>query len=125
VYGPNTSPNSGVPQLRIGNAINTPVLAVKRSNSVNGQVLQPPNLSRLVFSPMVFESPNIVRSVDPDVDFTELFLAGDVIEVTRAAVTAGVYQYVAPLDSVGAASEGFMEDSVGYLTLEGDQSENW
>lgn len=125
VYGPNTSPNSGVPQLRIGNAINTRVLAVKRSNSVNGQVLQPPNLSRLVFSPMVFESPNIVRSTNPDVDFTELFLTGDVIEVTRAAVTAGVYQYVAPLDSVGAASEGFMEDSVGYLTLEGDQSENW
>ncbi|MGO1254235.1 MAG: host specificity factor TipJ family phage tail protein [Alcaligenes aquatilis] len=125
VYGPNTSPNGGVPQLRIGNAINTPVLAVKRSNSVNGQVLQPPNSSRLVFSPMVFESPNIVRSTNPDVDFTELFLTGDVIEVTRAAVTAGVYQYVAPLDSVGAASEGFMEDSVGYLTLEGDQSENW
>lgn len=125
VYGPNTSPNGGAPQLRIGNAINTPVLAVKRSNSVNGQVLQPPNSSRLVFSPMVFESPNIVRSTNPDVDFTELFLTGDVIEVTRAAVTAGVYQYVAPLDSVGAASEGFMEDSVGYLTLEGDQSENW
>lgn len=122
VYGPNTSPNSGVPQLRIGNAINTPVLAVKRSNSVNGQVLQPPNLSRLVFSPMVFESPNIVRSVDPDVDFTELFLAGDGIEISGAKVTAGTYQYAAPLDSSGASNTN---TSVGYLTLEGDQSANW
>ncbi|HBJ68333.1 host specificity factor TipJ family phage tail protein [Alcaligenes phenolicus] len=122
VYGPNTSPNSGVPQLRIGNAINTPVLAVKRSNSVNGQVLQPPNLSRLVFSPMVFESPNIVRSVDPDVDFTELFLAGDGIEISGAKVTAGTYQYAAPLDSSGVSNTN---TSVGYLTLEGDQSANW
>ncbi|ARP53686.1 hypothetical protein ALFP_1799 [Alcaligenes faecalis] len=122
VYGPNTSPNSGAPQLRIGNAINTPVLAVKRSNSVNGQVLQPPNLSRLVFSPMVFESPNIVRSVDPDVDFTELFLAGDGIEISGAKVTAGTYQYAAPLDSSGVSNTN---TSVGYLTLEGDQSANW
>lgn len=122
VYGPNTSPNSGAPQLRIGNAINTPVLAVKRSNSVNGQVLQPPNSSRLVFSPMVFESPNIVRSVDPDVDFTELFLAGDGIEISGAKVTAGTYQYAAPLDSSGVSNTN---TSVGYLTLEGDQSANW
>lgn len=122
VYGPNTSPNSGAPQLRIGNAINTPVLAVKRSNSVNGQVLQPPNLSRLVFSPMVFESPNVVRSVDPDVDFTELFLAGDGIEISGAKVTAGTYQYAAPLDSSGVSNTN---TSVGYLTLEGDQSGNW
>ncbi len=122
VYGPNTSPNSGAPQLRLGNAINTPVLAVKRSNSVNGQVLQPPNSSRLVFSPMVFESPNIVRSTNPDVDFTELFLAGDGIAISGAKATDGVYQYAAPVDSSGISNT---DNLVGYLALEGDQSANW
>lgn len=122
VYGPNTSPNSGAPQLRIGNAINTPVLAVKRSNSVNGQVLQPPNSSRLVFTPMVFESPNIIRSANSDVDFTELFLAGDGIEVTGAKATAGVYQYIAPPGSAGISNSNY---ETGYLTLDGDQSEHW
>lgn len=37
IYAPFTSPNSGhAPQLRIGSAINTPVLNVVRSNAVNG-----------------------------------------------------------------------------------------
>ncbi len=122
VYGPNTSPNSGAPQLRLGNAINTPVLAVKRSNSVNGQVLQPPNSSRLVFSPMEFESPNIIRSANADVDFTELFLAGDGIEVTGAKATAGVYQYIAPPGSAGISNS---DSSSGLLSLQGDQSGDW
>jgi hypothetical protein len=42
VYRPYTSPNSGdEPQLRIGNAINTPVLMTQASGAVNGQTLQP------------------------------------------------------------------------------------
>lgn len=125
VYGPYTSPNGGQPQQVIGNQINVPVLMTKRENAVNGQVLQPPNASRLVLSPMVFESPNLIRSVDSGVDFAEQFLAGDVIEVKGASVSAGIYQYVAPPDSAGASSTGFMENSVGYLTLKGDLSEHW
>lgn len=44
VYGPNTSPNSGdSPQLRIGNAIKTPIINIQGINSVNGQTLLAPN----------------------------------------------------------------------------------
>lgn len=41
VYGPGTSPNSGVAQLTVGSAINKPVLSTKRTTSVNGQVMEP------------------------------------------------------------------------------------
>ncbi|TGV10781.1 hypothetical protein E4695_02240 [Alcaligenaceae bacterium 429] len=98
VYGPNTSPNSGAPQLRIGNAINTPVLSVKRTSSVNGQTLLAPNWARLVHSPMVFEYPNIIRSDDPSTDFSELFVSGDVIAVSGASVSQGLFTYSHPID---------------------------
>lgn len=42
-YNPFTSPNSGTPFLEIGDAIADPVLMVKRSNNVTGQVLKARN----------------------------------------------------------------------------------
>lgn len=41
VYGPNTSPNSGSPQMTIGAPITDELLMAKRSNAVNGQTLEP------------------------------------------------------------------------------------
>ncbi len=122
VYGPYTSPNGGQPQQVIGNQINVPVLMTRRENGVNGQVLQPPNASRLVFSPMVFEAPNIIRTKDSGVDLTELFLAGDALTVSGAAALNGTFQYVAPLDSSGISNSNISE---GTLTLDGGQSEDW
>ena len=40
IYPPETSPNSGTPQLTIGSAINEPVLKSVRSNAANGQTLK-------------------------------------------------------------------------------------
>lgn len=40
IYGPNTSPNSGTPQLEIGGTIDSPVVKILRLNEVDGQVLQ-------------------------------------------------------------------------------------
>ena len=122
VYRPFTSPNGGQPQLIIGNEIHTPVLMARRENGVNGQVLQPPNASRLVLSPVVFEAPNIIRAMDSGVDLTELFLAGDALTVSGAAALNGTYQYSAPVDSSGIFNN---DNSFGYLTLQGDQSANW
>lgn len=47
VYAPFTSPNSGVPQLQIGDPIIDPVLTVSRSSSVDGIVLKPMNQLQL------------------------------------------------------------------------------
>lgn len=124
-YGPNTSPNSGAPQLTIGNAINVPVMLTKRANAVNGQILQPPNYASLAYAAMRFESPNLIRSMDSEIDFTELFIAGDVVTVSGAAVSAGTYQYVAPTDSVTAGNGYGLTTSEGKLILSGDQSSHW
>lgn len=85
VYGPNTSPNSGhAPQLRLGTAINTPVRDVSRSNSVNGQVLRPPNDQSIrALNNIYFQTPNLIRT--SAFDFTDKFAAGDTLYVSGAA----------------------------------------
>lgn len=84
VYAPNTSPNSGhAPQLRIGQAINTPLLDVVRSNAVNGQVLRAPNEMNIVgVNNIYFASPNEILT--SAFDFTDKFAAGDSLTVTGA-----------------------------------------
>lgn len=85
VYGPHTSPNSGAPQMRVGDAIALPLVAAKRINAVNGQTLAPQDAGRIVRSGMVFSSPNVVTSQDPELDFNEYFIPGDVIQITGAS----------------------------------------
>lgn len=43
IYGPNTSPNSGSPQLSVGASITEGLWRADRNKSVNGQVLKAPN----------------------------------------------------------------------------------
>lgn len=84
VYGPDTSPNSGLPYLTIGSAIDEPILSVVRTEAVNGQVLIPPNDD--VFStPMRFQWPNrIIAPGDSGIDFTTLYSVSDVIDVVAS-----------------------------------------
>lgn len=85
VYSPFTSPNSGdEPQLRIGTAINTPVLNVVRSNAVNGQVMRAPNDQFLRGNNNIrFAAPNEIQT--SAFDFTDKFAAGDSLTVSGAA----------------------------------------
>lgn len=95
VYGPNTSPNSAsVPQLRIGSPINEPIITVARSNSVNGQVLRPPNDKSFIGSENVaFASPNVIRLFPgEEYDFTEYFETGDTLNISNASVFSS-YDY--------------------------------
>lgn len=88
IYAPFTSPNSGhTPQLRIGNAIGTPVLNVVRSNAVNGQVLRAPNDQFLRGSNNIrFSTPNEIQlNPSAGLDFTDKFAAGDSLTVSGAA----------------------------------------
>lgn len=43
IYGPNASPNSGMPQLTIGDAIDQGLYITTASNAVDGQTLKAPN----------------------------------------------------------------------------------
>mgnify|MGYP000844798469 CR=1 FL=1 len=94
-YGPYSSPNSSTantPQLTIGQYIRVPVLNTKRNNSVNGQVLRPPNAASFTGSSNVrFRYPNVIELFPGTTDdFTKLFVEGDSIVVTNATMTGGV-----------------------------------
>jgi len=125
VYAPFTSPNSGhAPQLRIGNAINQPVISSKRINSVNGQVLQPQDVGSAIRRGMVFRTPNEVVSQDPELDFTELFIAGEVISIQNAAQTQGTFSY-SPPDGATFRTDSAMRPAWGEVTFAGDHSADW
>lgn len=91
VYEPYTSPNSGdAPQLRIGSPINKRVINSKRAEGVNGQVLRPPNTSSVTgVNNIYFAGPNVIRAFyDADIDFSNLFVNGDILTITNASVAA-------------------------------------
>ncbi|NMK45515.1 host specificity factor TipJ family phage tail protein [Achromobacter sp. Bel] len=125
VYAPFTSPNSGhAPQLRIGNAINQPVISSKRINSVNGQVLQPQDVGSAIRRGMVFRSPNEVVSQDSELDFTELFIAGEVISIQGAAQTQGTYSF-SPPEGATFRTDSAMRPAWGEVTFEGNHAAEW
>jgi len=100
VYGPYTSPNSfdpnapgiGDPELVVGQLLRIPVLNTKRSNSVNGQVLRPPNAMTFVgLGNVRFRTPNLIELPNGSLeDFTKYFVEGDELTITDATMTAGV-----------------------------------
>jgi len=125
VYAPFTSPNSGsAPQVRIGNAINLPVITAKRVNSVNGQVLQPQDVGSVVRRGMVFRSPNEIVSQDSDVDFADLFIPGDSISVQFAAQTDGIFTYAPPLGATFNRGPT-LDPTWGEITFAGDHTADW
>ncbi len=125
VYAPFTSPNSGhAPQLRIGDAINLSVTTAKRANSVNGQTLQPQDYGSVIRRGMVFRSPNEIVSQDAYLDFSELFIPGDVIAVQDAAQTQGTFSY-APADGAEFRVEGSLTPTWGELDFAGDHRADW
>lgn len=83
-YGPNTSPNYGDPQLSIGTPIDDPVLAVSKVESVNGQILRPPNANFIKGNSNIrFVAPDTIQSTG-GVDFTTKFDTDDVLTVGNA-----------------------------------------
>lgn len=93
IYGPGTSPNYGSPQMMIGPAIDIPVQSVYRSNSVNGQVVQP-SMEKLQFGPFFkIAYPNELRYLASDKDMTEYFSAGGTVALTDCNITISSLVY--------------------------------
>lgn len=114
VYSPFTSPNSGhAPQLRIGSAINTPVLNVVRSNAVNGQVLRAPNDQFLRGNNNIrFAAPNEIQT--SEFDFTDKFAAGDTMTIQGAAEYDS---YQTETKTIAAFSAGYFRFAIPSSTL--------
>lgn len=84
VYGPFTSPNSGAPQLTVGDPIAEPVLYTKRTDAVNGQALIPTNSEFLSYPTGInFVAPNTIHRTS-GAAFTDIFAAADTIVVTTS-----------------------------------------
>lgn len=117
VYSPFTSPNSGnEPQLRIGTAINTPVLNVVRSNAVNGQFLRAPNDQFLRGNANIrFSTPNEIQlKPDAGLDFTDKFAAGDSLTVSGAAEYDS---YANETRTIAAYNAGYFRFEISSSTL--------
>lgn len=89
VYGPNTSPNSGSPEVEVGGSFTEPLYATRRLNEVNGQTLKAPNQDQ-VYADMVFtyvdaDTGTIAQTGSPEFDFTDYFEVGDVILIGGGA----------------------------------------
>ncbi|MDR2893562.1 MAG: hypothetical protein LBV80_10895 [Deltaproteobacteria bacterium] len=101
VYKPHARINSDQPYYRVGPAIEGEALLSIRSNSVNGQKLEPANKQNysgkdnLIFRPSgrisLLENENVVpiHEDDGDNSLVERFKAGDVINISGAGVIAG------------------------------------
>lgn len=117
VYQPLTSPNSGDdPQLRIGNAIEEPVLNAVRSNSVNGQVLRSPNDQSFVGENNIrFSNPNEIQ-LDPssELDFTDKFVAGDTLTLSNASEYSS---YTTDYRDIQAFNSGYFRFKISSSAL--------
>lgn len=116
VYAPYTSPNSGgTPQLSIGTAINTPVISVVRSNSVNGQVLRPPNDQSVVGdSDIKFVAPNEIHLNSTELDFTDKFASGDSLTIDNSTIYSS---YVTETRNIVAFNTGYFRFTIPSSTL--------
>jgi len=123
VYGPFTSPNSGAPQLTIGDPINIPVLTAKRVGSVNGQTLLPQDAGRVVRASTRFESPNVVRYLGSSADYADLFVPGDTVVISEAAQTEGIFTYSLGPDEAQFRADG--EPEWGEVVIPGNRTADW
>ena len=98
-FNPFTSPNSGSPFLTIGSAISEPILLVKRSNNVTGEVLKARNQFVLTYAGLIdFYKASTIPSVYDRIggvsdEIYENTSVGDVISIagTPAAIYDGSY----------------------------------
>lgn len=104
IYGPYTSPNDfSTPQLQIGTAISDPVFTVVRLNEVNGQVLKAPNDTAVRSDQEIqFADGGIIQASGGGIDFTNYFMAGDLVTIGRGDDTG----LTSPASAIFAAATG-------------------
>lgn len=124
IYGPNTSPNSGTPQLTVGDPIGQVVVNAVRSKAVNGQVLRAPNdagdeviTGPMRFRPDVGNGFRIEADSGSDIDFTTIFAPSDTLVLTAPAISVPAqltgsgedenqWPNLPPFDGITFASDG-------------------
>lgn len=105
VYGPFTSPNSGAPQVQIGEAITEGLYITASSNEVDGAELRAANdlASNIGDIAIVSRTGSTATITDPSGDsrFNDFMKVGDAIELTLIRVDTGVPPAVVTRDLSG------------------------
>lgn len=90
VYAPFTSPNSGLPQVLVGDPIGESLYITSASNEIDGQTLKAPNdlVSTVdsTCSASLSGSIGTILSANGDAEFSEFLSVGDVAKFTNVSV---------------------------------------
>lgn len=101
VFAPGNYPST--PQLTVGTAISETIVAVKKNNNVEGQILLAPNATHVSSSSRFKFYPTglieVDNSVDPDeqsdIEFDAFFAVGDVFVISGTYTLNGTYEVTA------------------------------
>lgn len=105
VYGPNSSPNSGnTPQVLVGEAIGEKIVSVVRTEAANGQSMLAPNDDAFV-TQIKYRYPDTIEvAAASDVDFTTLFVVGDIVDLSGSVIPRSTHVVKYVTDSGGIKS---------------------
>ena len=81
IYDPGVSIRGSTTIYKAGDAFTALPLAIRKSDSINGQSLVKPNDVSLISSQLYFLNTGIIKTNDASVNFTQLFKVGDGIAI--------------------------------------------
>lgn len=114
VYGPFTSPNSGAPQVMVGNPITEGLYVTASSNEVDGAELKAANdlTANIGDVATVSRVGNVATIVDPtgDSSFNDYMKVGDAIELIDIKTSSYVLSGIYTVTSISAVDVSFTVD---------------
>lgn len=114
VYGPFTSPNSGAPQVMVGDTITEGLYITATSNEVDGAELKAANdlTANIGDVATVSRVGNVATIVDPTGDsrFNDYMKVGDAIELIDIKTSARVLSGIYTITSISAVDVSFIVD---------------
>ena len=84
IYDPGVNISGSTTIYKAGDAFTSLPLAIRKSDSINGQSLEKPNDLSLISSQLYFLNTGIIKTNDASVNFTQLFKVGDGIAINGA-----------------------------------------
>lgn len=123
IYEPFVNISSGTPYISIGAAISGAPKKTTKSNSVNGQVLRPPNSANYVgTNDVYFLYPDQVRlQTTQEVDWRESFEVGDALQVSNSSFYSSNLSLTAAVLPTNTTTFRFPKPINGVPALAGDQ----
>lgn len=123
VYAPYVNISTSEPYIRIGSPISGAPKKITKSNSVNGQVLRPPNADNYIgTNDIYFKYPDEINLENTEeVSFLESFQPGDSLHISNSTFYSASLSFVTEVIPVNTTTFKFVNPGAGSITLPGDQ----